>query len=107
MVDFDSLVNGPVASVFGEQWLYQPVSGSAYGITGIFAEPYRRQEFRDDGEAHWITVAPSVGIQLSQLKSGVAANDRLTRLKTGVVYRINEPQPNGVGWINLTLMESK
>lgn len=106
MVDFDSLVNGPVCAVFGEELIYQPATGAAYAVNGPFAEPYRRQEFDADGSAKWITTAPSVGLQLSQIKAAIAKNDKLTRVKTGVTYRISEPQPNGLGWVNLALKES-
>ncbi|HDR9065482.1 TPA: head-tail joining protein [Burkholderia contaminans] len=105
MIDFDALANGPVAAAFGEALTYQPASGAAYPITGVFAEPYRRQEFDGDGSAVWVTVAPSVGFQLSQLKAPVTKNDRVTRLKTGHSYVITEPQPNGLGWLNLKLKE--
>ncbi|CAB3779389.1 hypothetical protein LMG28688_00826 [Paraburkholderia caffeinitolerans] len=106
MIDFDALVNGPAATAFGEPLTYQPASGSAYPITGVFAEPYRRQEFDGDGAAHWVTVAPSVGLQQSQLKAPVAKNDRITRTKTGETYLVIEPQPNGIGWLNLKLKEA-
>jgi len=106
MVDFDLLVNGPVSATLGETMTYQPATGSAYDVQAIFAEPYRRQEFGDDGQAKWVTTAPSAGMQLSQLQAAIAKNDKLTRQKTGVTYRISEPQPNGLGWVNLTLKES-
>ncbi|KVZ18635.1 hypothetical protein WT88_29590 [Burkholderia stagnalis] len=107
MIDFDALVNVAVADTFGEPMTYQPAGGGApYMVSGVFAEPYRRQEFDGDGSAHWVTTAPSVGFRLSDLAATPATNDKIVRQKTGVVYRIVEPQPNGIGWINLTLKVS-
>lgn len=106
MVDFDSLINSAVNAVFGETMTYQPETGDAYPVQGVFAEPYRRQEFDADGASSWITTAPSVGLRLADLKAPVAKNDRITRQKTGITYRLGEPHPDGIGWINFILKVS-
>ncbi len=105
-VDFDALCNGAVVSVLGEGFSYQPASGSAFDVSGMFAEPFRQQVFAEDGSAHWVNVAPSVGLRVADLRGGPAANDKIVRKKTGTAYRIAEPQPDGVGWIKLILKVS-
>jgi hypothetical protein len=106
MVDFDTLCNGAVEYAFGEPMTYQGAAGGSYPVQGVFSEPYRRQEFDGDGGVKWITVAPSVGIRTAQLKAAVSKNDRVTRQSSGITYLIVEPQPNGIGWVNLKLKES-
>ncbi|MEQ0775900.1 hypothetical protein ABLT15_26700 [Paraburkholderia tropica] len=106
MIDFDAHCNSAVECAFGEAMTYQPAAGGSYGVQGVFAEPYRRQEFDGDGGVKWITAAPSVGVRVSQLRAAVAKNDRITRDGSGVTYLIVEPQPNGIGWLNLKLKES-
>ena len=46
------------------------------------------------------------GVRMVELRERYGQNDILVRKKTGVRYRIAEPQPDGMGWINFKLKVS-
>ncbi|AUT47009.1 hypothetical protein [Achromobacter sp. AONIH1] len=106
MIDFDARVNCSVSKAFGEEFLYEHKSGLSYPVTGVFHDGFRRQVFDSDGTPAMATSDPFVGVRMVELRERYGQNDILVRKKTGVRYRIAEPQPDGMGWINFKLKVS-
>ena len=104
MLDFDALVLGPVRDVFGEAvTLTRASDGAVVSLLGVFQEAYTVQAFGEDGRATHTTVAPNVGVRLSDMAALPARNDVITRAKTGEQYLVVDRKPDGLGWMSLVL----
>jgi len=99
MIDWDKAVNGPVMGVFGEPALFQPVTGTPFGIYGTFHEAYKSVDLA--GGMGITSEMPALGVQLSEFLVHPLQKDRVVITATaqhgGGTYAVKEVQPNGVG----------
>lgn len=101
-VDWDALVHGPVAAVFGEPVLYTPATGEPFTITGVFDEAYAEVQVIEGVPVS--SVKPVLGVRLSDFGATPPdSGDTLTIIRTGTVYVVSNPNPDGHGWAKLTL----
>ena len=102
MIDFDARVNCSVSKAFGEVSVRAQVGlelSRHWGLSMDFADRFSIAT----GRRPWRHPIP--GVRMVELRERYGQNDILVR-KTGVRYRIAEPQPDGMGWINFKLKVS-
>lgn len=114
MVDWDSIVVGPLTGVFGEPVKYWPTVDSpvfkpaGYDITGVFDDAYRPAGQLSD--THVISTHPALGIQVSQFPPAYdperAQGDRFLVLRTGKQYIIKAGSLDSHGAARLDAMEA-
>lgn len=80
--------------------IYQPAIGAPVSITGMFDDPYVSAQ--GDAHAGVEAVGPSVSLRLEDLPVD-PEQDEPTLIIGGIVYRIVERQPDGVGGVVLKL----
>lgn len=102
-VDWDALVIGPVQGVFGKPVTYMPALGAPFGIDGTFENAYSKKVEFEDGTVGVTTVAPTLGIRLSEFSSEPIQNDRLFVVAVNTTYAVREVRPDGMGAAILTL----
>ncbi len=99
MIDWDSIVIGPLTQVFGEPITFSPVvSQPASGtllINGVFDEAYTELDIA--GGTAITTQAPVVGIQVSQFGMLPMQGDLLTINRTGETFIVKEVRIDGHG----------
>lgn len=101
MIDWDSVVIGPIVGVFGEPVRYMPATTAPFDIDGNFDAAYIEVD-RESGMG--ITTArPLLGVQLSQFPTAPLQGDRLTIVRTGETYSVNDVRDDSHGWANLIL----
>lgn len=114
MIDFDTLLNGPVASTFGQACQYLATGATApVPISAVFFEGYHAI---DDGMPPPAqSQRPMLGVQLSQLLAPVApavavpwtdakdAQGDLVTIADGRQFAVKSGQPDGVGWAKFEL----
>lgn len=97
--------NGATQDAFGEPVIYMPVSGAPFNITGIFDEAFLELLVVDGVQV--ATEQPTLGIQTSQftaqLKAQPVQDDQLQIVRTGEIYVVREPRPDGHGGGRLML----
>ena len=103
MVDWDSLVLGPLQSVFGEPITFLPAVGAPVAATGVFDEAYHEVDLA--GGMAVTTEHPVLGIQVSAFPSLPLQGDRVTIASRGKTYVIREVQIDGHGAAKLLLNE--
>lgn len=86
----------------GELVTYQPATGGAVEVTGLFDERYLLVTGDGDGQAGVSTLIPAVFFRLSDLPSDPEFDDPLINIR-GIVYRVFERKPDGIGGIILAL----
>lgn len=105
MIDWNSLVTGPVMGVFGEPATFRPAVGAAFPILGTFHEAYASVDLV--GGTGVTSVSPAIGVQLSEFPAAPLRKDRVaitpTDLHGGGLYEVKEVQPNGIGGALLML----
>ncbi|MDR5813321.1 hypothetical protein QCE62_06910 [Caballeronia sp. LZ033] len=111
MIDWDKAVIGPTIKVFGEPVMYAPASGiTPFPIVGVFDEAYLGLIVVDGVQVQ--TEQPTLGVQLSQFRANGKTlfvdvlpeqDDQLTIVRTGAVYVVREPRPDGHGHARLML----
>ena len=108
-LDFDQLLHGPVAATFGEPGLgatlpvYQPQSGSAYTVDGVFDDAYA--EIDPISGLMATTVENTFGARLAAFQAVPVAGDAITIPRLGKTYLVRNVQPDGHGWVQLKLGE--
>lgn len=100
MIDWPSLVIGPVVGVFGQAATYVQ-SGVSYPLTGVFDEAYTSVDVADGQPV--TTTSPCLGFNVSDLPVTAKQRDRLTITATGQTYIVRRVQPDGHGWCRLLL----
>jgi hypothetical protein len=97
--------NGACQESFGEPVIYMPASGAPFNITGIFDEAFLELIVVDGVQV--ATEQPTLGIQTSQFtaqfKAQPVQDDQLQIVRTGDVYVVREPRPDGHGGGRLML----
>ncbi|NUB12544.1 hypothetical protein GAY28_07355 [Azospirillum brasilense] len=102
MIDWDDLAHGPVAEAFAEEVLYRPSSGAPITVSGVFDEAYA--EVADVDGQPVSSVFPALGVRLSDFGTAEPdTGDRLTIIRTGATYAVNNVNPDGHGWAILPL----
>lgn len=104
MVDWDSLVLGPVQGVFGEPITFLPAIGAPLSTTGIFDEAYREVDLA--GGTAVTTEHPVLGIRTSQFPALPLQGDQVIVPSRGKTYVIREVQIDGHGAAKLLLNEA-
>lgn len=99
MVDWDTLVLGPLQVVFGEPVTFTPAVGSPAAVTGVFDEAYREIDLA--GGVAVTSEHPVLGIRLSAFPSTPKQGDHLTI--RNAVYAVREVQLDGHGSAKLLL----
>ena len=87
-------------SLGGEPIVYQPETGAAVPITGIFDEVYILA--KGDAEAGVETLGPEVFLRLEDLPVDPEDDKPMLTLR-GVTYRVTERRPDGIGGSVLAL----
>jgi hypothetical protein len=108
VIDWESLVVGPVTGVFGEAVTYAPAFAAPFLIMGVFDEGYVDQAPLGMAEMIGIpsnvtAARPVLGIQLSTFITAPAQGDTLTVLRTGQAFTVAEVQADGHGHAMLLL----
>jgi hypothetical protein len=106
-VDWDNLVIGPVAQVFGTTTpagapgvVYRPQNGTAFPLaSAIFEEGFA--VVQGPGYQPVSTQQPTLGVRLSLFAALPAQGDTFTVLASGQTYIVNDVQPDGLGWAKL------
>lgn len=86
----------------GEAVIYQPATGGPVEVTGVFDERYELVTGDGDGQAGVSTIVPAIWFRLSDLPSDPEFDDPLINIR-GIVYRVFERKPDGLGGIILAL----
>jgi hypothetical protein len=107
-IDWDDLVLGPVMGIFGDGIIYMPRGGTPIPIEdAVFDEEAKELVIGDDGQATTQKM-PILGIRLAALSPDLSTapqqNDRVQIVKTGKVYLVREPIPDGHGHVLMKLM---
>lgn len=104
MSAFDDLVaemdRAVMAELGGEPVLYRPASGAAVTITGMFDAQYVLAQ--GDAEAGVGVAGPAVFLRLADLPTDPAIDEPILTIR-GTDYHVNDPKPDGIGGILLTL----
>lgn len=100
MVDWDTLVHGPLMRVFGESAPipYTRRGGATLTVTAIFDEASNSVRLLDDPDVN--EVRPVLGIQLSQFPTGYDPRNAKgdTFVARGVTYVVKDGKPDSHGW---------
>ncbi|HWF01556.1 MAG TPA: hypothetical protein VG248_17270 [Caulobacteraceae bacterium] len=107
MIDWDAVVLGPLEAVFGETGpaTYMPRAGASYDLAGVFDNGHVAIGLLDQASPA-STVKPVFGVRLVNMRSPPAKGDRVLIQSTGVVYTVEDLQPDGHGWAKLVLGKS-
>lgn len=101
-LDWDALTHAAVSDAFAEPVLYQPAGGGSFTIHGVFDEAYAEVQVLDGVPVS--SVSPVLGVWLAQFGgTPPEAGDRLTLVRTGTAYVVNNVNPDGHGWAILPL----
>ena len=99
MIDFDALLLAPCAAAFGETVFYLPAMGPYVTLQGIFTERFTETTFSDGSEIE--STRTAINVRASQFPAEPVKGE-LFRIR-GVLYVINEVQPDGLGDIRFYL----
>lgn len=97
-------MNGVAMQTFGERErvLYAPATGETpFEVDGIFDEAFLELRIVDGAQV--ATEQPTLGIQFSQFAIPPAQDDQLQIIRTGALYVVREPRPDGHGGGRLML----
>lgn len=107
MIDWDTIVVGPVTGIFGEPVRYRTVGGVAAPITGVFDEPNADEfDITNLTSGAVVNLLPVLGVQLSQLAAvGIVPlqGDVLTRASNGRCYQVAKVWEDSHGAARLDL----
>lgn len=104
MIDWDSLVLGPVQGVFGEPVMFLPAIGSPLAVSGIFDEAYREVDLA--GGMAVTTESPVLGIRVSDFSVLPVQGDQVTVASRSKTYVVREVQIDGHGGAKLLLNDA-
>ena len=110
MIDWDSLVLGPLENIFGEAQhpagpiMFYPVGRNAYPIDGVFDSAYREVELIDP-MVDSNSTQPVLGVRLSIFRDEPAQDDEVYIPSSGKSYLVKDVRPDSHGWAKLMLGE--
>ncbi|WP_260927372.1 hypothetical protein [Novosphingobium sp. 9] len=103
-IDWDSLVLGPAMGIFGDEVIYTPRGGVAVTIPDAVVDDEATElQMGEDGQTS-IQKRPLIGIRAAALAAEAQQGDRVKVVKTGKVYVVREPIPDGHGHVLLKVM---
>lgn len=109
-LDFNALLHGPVARIFGEQGqgakalpTYTPPGGTAYDVDGVFDSAYVTVELLDGSQTN--SLENTFGAALSAFQATPVQNGKITIPRLGNSYLVRDVQPDGHGWVLLKLAQ--
>lgn len=108
-LSFDRLLHAPVSAIFGEQGqgarlpVYQPQSGAAYEVDGIFDDAYAEPDLLSGLPA--ASLENVFGARLGAFQATPMQGDSITIPRLGKSYLVRDVQPDGHGWVQLKLNE--
>lgn len=109
MIDWDSLVIGPLMGVFGEPATYMPLAGGSLPITVVFDDAYLKEVMFEDASSGVTEVSACVGVQLSQFTADPAQNDQIyipanpVKRRLAATYVVRQPRLDSRGSARLLL----
>lgn len=110
MIDWDSLVLGPLETIFGEgeqpagKVMFFPAVGAGYAIDGVFDSAYREVEMIDPMVGVTST-QPVLGVRLSVFVVPPEPDDQVFIPRVAKRYLVTEVRPDSHGWAKLMLSE--
>jgi len=114
MIDWDSLVLGPLETIFGEgeqpagKVMFYPVGGTGYAIDGVFDAAYREVEMIDPMVGITST-QPVLGVRLSTFRVPPRVpptqDDEVYIPSVAKRYLVIDVRPDSHGWAKLMLSE--
>lgn len=104
-IDWDGLLLRPVMGALGEKVFYTPRGGMQITITdAVWDEESAEIAIGEDGQMS-TQRKPTCGIRIAALNGLAAAQgDTVIRDKTGRIYMVKDPVPDGLGHVRLMLM---
>ncbi|EGG3071024.1 hypothetical protein MOR33_004826 [Salmonella enterica] len=107
-VNWDLSLLRPLQDVFGECVCYQPVSGDAYNITGIFDRAYTQDvEPLEEGGPTINTTKPVLGVRDAVFRAPPARGDRVLVKRINTWFVVSDVQPDSHGGTRLELNRVK
>ncbi|MCO7569373.1 hypothetical protein NJH78_05255 [Pseudomonas chlororaphis] len=110
MIDWDSLVLGPLEEIFGEggrpagKPMFYPAGAVPYEIDGVFDSAYREVELVDPLVPSTST-QPVLGVRLSSFRAPPMQDDQVFIPSVSKRYLVTEVRPDSHGWAKLMLSE--
>lgn len=96
MIDFDSLVVGPLINqVYGEPFVFDLAGIAPFQANAVYDEAY--QEIDLAGGTGVMTTGPAIGIRVLDFPRLPKQNDECTCQRTGVQFVMQKPQPDSHG----------
>ncbi|EHJ8971175.1 hypothetical protein G6S35_003126 [Salmonella enterica] len=107
-VDWDRHLLKPLQNVFGESVRYQPVTGDAYDITGIFDRAYTQDvEPLEEGGPAINTTKPVLGVRDAAFSAPPVRGDRVLIKRLNTWFVVADIQPDSHGGTRLELNRIK
>lgn len=103
MINWDSLVIGPLQGVFGEPVTYRPYASQPYQITGVFDDAYLKEVLFEDASQGVTEISAVLGVQLSQFSTEPAQSDQLFVARVNSTYVVREVRTDSHGGAKLLL----
>ena len=103
MVNWDSLVLGPLQGIFGEPVTYRPYASQPYQITGVFDDAYLKEVMFEDASQGVTEVSAVLGVRLSQFVTLPVQSDQLSVASVNSTYVVREVRPDSRGGAKLLL----
>jgi hypothetical protein len=103
MINWDSLVLGPLQRVFGEVVTYRPYAGQPYQITGVFDDAFLKEVMFEDASQGVTEISAVLGVQLSQFVSPPIQNDQLSVASINTTFIVREVRNDSHGGAKLML----
>lgn len=101
-IDFDSLVLGPLAGIFGQSVTYTVPNTPSFTMLGVFDRAYVEVNFDDQG-APVSTTRPVLGVQTSAFPAGLAPAQGDTVTIGADSFEVVDTQPDSHGHVLLML----
>ncbi|EBV5082433.1 hypothetical protein DO659_03315 [Salmonella enterica subsp. enterica serovar Minnesota] len=107
-VNWDRYLLKPLMDVFGESVSYQPSSGDAYNITGVFDRAYTQDvEPLEEGGPTINTTKPVLGVRDAVFRTPPARGDRVLIKRINTWFVVSDVQPDSHGGTRLELNRVK
>lgn len=96
------------AAQAGKKARYTPLDGPSFDLDGLFDEAWATIEIRQSrfGISPVSTTKPCFGVRLADFPAGVTPEQGAKIVRAnGKEYSISDAQPDGLGWVYLSLNE--
>lgn len=112
MLDWDTVVIGPLMSVFGEPATFMPLAGGSFPITVVFDDAFVKEALFEDGSSGVVEVSACVGVQLTQFAADPLQNDKVfipanpLKRRLAATYIVRKPMVDSHGAARLLLSKA-